>query len=191
MAEHDRARTLGLRGKALQAAGAADAVGGELADLLARSRRRRGDRVVVVRLDPHHARGLGGAEADREDGAERDRHLAEDVARVALADDALDAVDEPHRLDAAVEHREERPLVALVSRELARAEADVGRGAADALALGRARDIAKTAIRPISSGVTIPVCPAPRSNATGTGATAGSQPASLVSALSRAAFIDR
>ena len=49
-------------------------------------------RVVVARLQPHHARGLGGAEADREDRAEHDRHLAEDVARVALADDARDAV---------------------------------------------------------------------------------------------------
>ena len=63
---------------------------GELADLLADLGRDRGDRVVVVRLDPHHARRLGGPEADREDGAERDRHLAEDVARLALADDALD-----------------------------------------------------------------------------------------------------
>ena len=40
VAEHDRARTLGRGGEALQAAGAADAVGGELADVLGDRRRR-------------------------------------------------------------------------------------------------------------------------------------------------------
>ena len=81
------------------------------------------DGVVVVRLDPHDARRLRRAEADREHRPERDRHLAEDVARLALADDALDPVDELDRLDAALEHGEERPLVALVRRVLARREA--------------------------------------------------------------------
>ena len=39
----------------------------------------------------------------------------------ALADDALDPVDELDRLDPALEHGEERPLVALVRGVLARA----------------------------------------------------------------------
>ena len=70
--------------------------------------------------------------------AERDRHLAEDVPRAALADDALDPVDELDRLDAALEHGEERALAALVRRVLARHEADVGRGAGEPLTLGSA-----------------------------------------------------
>ena len=72
--------------------------------------------------------------------AERDRHLPEDVARLPPADDALDPVDELDRLDAALEHREQRPLVALVHRVLAGREADVGRGAGEPLALGRRRE---------------------------------------------------
>ena len=79
---------------------------------------------------------LGGAEADREDGAEHDRHLAEDVAGVALADDALDPVDELDRLDPPVEHGEERALAALVRGVLAGRERDVGRRAREPLALG-------------------------------------------------------
>jgi hypothetical protein len=58
---------------------------------------------------------------------ERDRHLAEDVAREPLPDDALDPVGEPHRLDPALEHREQRALGALVRGVLARDERDVGR----------------------------------------------------------------
>ena len=46
---------------------------------------------------------------------------------LALADHALDPVDELDRLDPAVEHREERPLAALVSCVLAGREGDVRR----------------------------------------------------------------
>ena len=56
----------------------------------------------------------------------------------ALADDALDPVDKLDRLDAALEHGEERALVALVRGVLARHEADVGRRAGKPLALGSA-----------------------------------------------------
>ena len=93
--------------------------------------------MVVVRLDPHDARRLGRPEADREDRPEHDRHLAEDVAGLPLADDALDPVDELDRLDPTLEHGEERPLVALVRRVLARHEADVAAARAEPLALGR------------------------------------------------------
>src|SRR5207248_6126885 len=64
-------------------------------------------------------------------------HLAEDVARATLADNALDPVDELHRLDAALEHGEERALAALVGGVFARDEADVRRHAGELLALGR------------------------------------------------------
>ena len=136
VAEHDRARTLGRGGEALQAAGAADAVCGQLADLL-RDRRRCGcERVVVVRLDSHHPRRLGGAEADREDRAQRDRYLAEEVSRACGCRRRADAVDHPGRLDPPLEHGEERPLVSLVGGVLTGAQVDVGCGAADALAIG-------------------------------------------------------
>ena len=55
-----------------------------------------------------------------------DRHLTEDVSRVSLPDDALDPVDELHRLDPALQDCEERPVVTLVCRVLARREGDVG-----------------------------------------------------------------
>ena len=55
---------------------------------------------------------------------------------MALADDALDPVDELDRLDAALEHGEERALVALVRGVLARRERDVRRRAREPLALG-------------------------------------------------------
>ena len=92
--------------------------------------------MVVVRLDPHHPRCLDSAEVDREDGAERDRHLAEEVSRVANADPPMDAVDHPRRLDLSLEHGEERALVSLVGGELSRAQIDVGRRATHALAIG-------------------------------------------------------
>ena len=95
------------------------------------------DGVVVVGLDPHHARFLRRAEADREHRPQHDRHLAEDVAGEALADDALDPVDGLDRLDSTVEHGEDRPLVALVGRIFAPHEADVRRHARKLLSLGR------------------------------------------------------
>jgi hypothetical protein len=54
-------------------------------------------------------------------------HLPDDVAGVPLADDALDPVDELDRLDATLEHGEQRPLAAFVHGVLAGDEADVGR----------------------------------------------------------------
>ena len=116
----------------------ADPVGRQPADLLAEVGHRGRDGVVVVSLDPHDARRLRRAKPDREHRPERDRHLPEDVSRASLADDALDPVDELDRLDAALEHGEERALAALVHRVLARHEADVGRCAGKPLALGGA-----------------------------------------------------
>ena len=67
-------------GDALEAARAGHPVAREPADLEADRRRHRGDRVVVVRLEPQDARRLGRAEPDREHRPEHDRHLAEHVA---------------------------------------------------------------------------------------------------------------
>src|SRR4029078_946063 len=86
VAENDCSRTLGRGREALESAGAADAVCSQPADLLGDRRRRRGEGVIVVRLDPHHPRRLDGAEVDREDGAESDRYLAEEISRVANSD---------------------------------------------------------------------------------------------------------
>jgi hypothetical protein len=80
--------------------------------------------VVVVRLDPHDTRPLRRPKSDGEHRPERDRHFPEDVTRAAFAEDALDPVDELDRFDAAVEHGEERPLLAPLRRVIARHEAD-------------------------------------------------------------------
>src|SRR5207248_9676341 len=72
----------------------------------------------------------------REDGAEHERHLTEDVAGMALADRALDAVDPLDRLDASLEEGEERRLAALVRGVLPRHEADIRRHPRQLLPLG-------------------------------------------------------
>ena len=101
-----------LRGRdARQAVRAADPVRGQSPDLRRDVRRDGGECVIVVRLEPQDARRPGRAEPDREPRAECDRHLAEDVARLALADDALDAVHDLDRLDEPVEQPEEGALV--------------------------------------------------------------------------------
>jgi hypothetical protein len=85
-------------------------MGCEVADRNCHVRGDRGEHVVVVRLDPQHPRLFRRPEADRERRAERDRHLAEDVTRLPRADDALAPIGDPHRLDPAGEHREERAI---------------------------------------------------------------------------------
>ena len=132
--EHNRPGWWGLRGQTLEAAGPADALPRELADLLRDVRMNCRDRVVIVGLDPHNARLLGSPEPDREDGAEDYRDLTEDVSRVPLPDDALDPVDELHRLDPALQDCEERPVVTLVRCVLARREGDVGGNTREAVA---------------------------------------------------------
>ena len=102
--------------------------------------------MVVAGLDAHDPGRLRGAKADGEHRSERDRHLAEDVPGLALADDALDPVDELDRFDAALEHGEERALAALVRRVLARHQADVSSRPSKPLAValierGKGRDL--------------------------------------------------
>ena len=91
----------------------------------------------MVRLgrDPHGPCRRRCAEANRKRRAHRNRHLAEDVPGKPFAHHALDPVDALDDLDSAFEHREQRPLVAFVSRVLPRREADVGRPEREPLAL--------------------------------------------------------
>ena len=114
---------------------AADALARERADLFGDLGRRRGDGVVMLRLDAHDARRLGGAIAAGKRRREGQRHLAEDRAGQAPAERALDAVELLHHLELAREHREERALAAFVNRELAGARGMSARGPHQALEL--------------------------------------------------------
>ena len=75
--------------------------------------------MVVLRLDSHHPGGLSRAEPDGKDRPQRDWNLPDQLAGMALADDARDAVYELHHLDMALEQGDERAPVALVRRVLA------------------------------------------------------------------------
>ena len=138
MPDHDRAWRRRLGCDALEPARSADPVGCEPADLLADVGVHGHHGVIVVRLDAHDARLLRRAKPDWEHGPECDRHLAEDVPGVALADDARDPIDGLDRLDATLEHGEERALAALVRRVLARRQGDVRRRSRKLLARRRA-----------------------------------------------------
>src|SRR5262249_44758431 len=136
-AEKDHARRLGLGHQRLQPAGTTHAVGRELSHALRDRGDRSSDRVVVVRLNLEAARRLGSAKAGGMGHAEDDRHLAEYLARAALAQHAFRAVDKPDRLETALEDTEQRPVVALVTYVLARLDRDVGDVAAEPLAVAR------------------------------------------------------
>ena len=134
--------------------------------------------MVVVRLDAQDTRLLGGAEADREERPERDRHLAEEVADLALADYARDAVDELDRLDLAVEHREERAIGTLVGGVLARSERDVRRRAREPLPIrvgepGEDRDRPDLLPRDHGSSLAGPYEGRPRGSSATNGSAAG------------------
>ena len=132
-ADDDRPRRGLVGGDPLQAA---DPVARHLAELDAHLGRD-GDHGVVVRGgDPHHPGRLGCPEAEREGRAERDRYLADQVAGLPAADDPLDPVDQRDRLQLALEHRVQRPLVAGVDHELAGVRPEVGRDPREPVALG-------------------------------------------------------
>jgi hypothetical protein len=103
----------------------ADAVPRERPELLSHRGRDGRDRVVVRRLDPHDARRLRRAEPERKHRSERDRDLPDEVARATSTDNALDSVDMRDRLQATLEHDEQRTVVTLVDRVLARHEPQV------------------------------------------------------------------
>ena len=121
--KHDCPRRRRLGGDALQPA---DPLPSQSAELDAHFRCRSRDRVIFVSLDPHDARRLGSAKAERERRRERDRHLAKELAHTTSADDARDSVLERDRLEASFEDREQRSPVTRVHRVLAGHEPDVG-----------------------------------------------------------------
>jgi hypothetical protein len=95
--------------------------------------------VVLRRLDPNDARWLGRAEPERKHRSERDRDLPDGIAHAPSTDDALDPVGMRDGLQATLEHDEQRAVVALVDRVLARHEAEVRRRRRESLALGWAK----------------------------------------------------
>ena len=137
MAEDDRPERSGCRRTGLQALRPSEPVGREEGDLLSDLRRGGGECLVVVQLEPEHARGLRGAEPAGVQHSERDRHLPEDVTRLPLADHALDAVDDPEHVEPALEDAEQRPRVTLVHGELAGNESDVRHHPGEPVAFGR------------------------------------------------------
>ena len=116
MPEHDRTRRWLLGGDPLQTA---DPLARQRAERDSDLGRRGREGVVLVRPEAQDPRRLGGAKAERERGAERDRDLAEELTRGPATDDSGDAVDEADRLEATFEHREQRAFVALVNRVFA------------------------------------------------------------------------
>src|SRR5215211_2198780 len=119
MTDHDRTWWRRFGRDSLQPARAAHPVAGESADFLRDVGLHRGDGVVVLGLDPHHARGFRCTKANRKHCSESDRHLAEDVSGTAFAHNALDPVDELDRVDPTLEDGEQRALAAFGDRILA------------------------------------------------------------------------
>jgi hypothetical protein len=147
VADDDRARRRRRGGDPREAARPRHAVAREPSDLGRELWRRGHDGVVIARLEPHHAGRRRGAEADGVRHTERDRHLADDVPRMPLTEHPLDAVHDLDGLDEPVQQAEERGLVALVRRVLARSEGDVRGRAGESLDLERSERL-KDADRP-------------------------------------------
>ena len=97
----------------------------EAGDASRHRRRHRGERVVHRHVELDDARELRSPAAGRERGAQRHRHLAEELSRLADADHALLAVDHLGDLGTPLDDHEQRPLVALVREVLAGQQADV------------------------------------------------------------------
>src|SRR5205807_7884827 len=125
VAEHHCPKWTGCGGTSLEAPRAAEPVQRRAAHAVADLWRGRGELLIVLELEPEHARRLHRPESARVEHPEGDRHLAEDVAGIALADHGLHTVDAPEHLDAARQHAEQRAAVALVYRELPGNERDV------------------------------------------------------------------
>ena len=135
--QHQAARARRRRGDSLQPA---DPLGRDRRHLRQHLRLRRGQRVELPRREVHQARRFSRAVAALVGRAEDDRHLAEDLARRALADDAFDAVDDLGDLDASGQHHEQRALVAFVHGVVTGAEPDIAGGLRQAReVLGRHR----------------------------------------------------
>ena len=135
--KHDRARRRPVGCEALKAARSRDPLTRQRAHGCCDAWCDCGDRVILVRLDSHNPRRLGGPKPDRELRPEGDRDLAEDVARLALADNAVDAVDRLHRLDSSLEEPEEGAVVTLACGVFALYKAEIRSGPSNLLAVER------------------------------------------------------
>jgi hypothetical protein len=136
MADDDRTGRARIGRNALQCT---DPLSRQLTEFHAHLRCRSRDRVVVPSLDAHEPRRLSGPESEREGRSQRHRHLSDELTHAAPADDAVDPVDNRDSLQAALEHREQHPLVPRVHRVLARHEPDIRRKPGKPLALDRAK----------------------------------------------------
>jgi hypothetical protein len=97
--------------------------------------RDRRDRVVLLRIDPHHARHLHRTVSAGKRGPEGNRHLTEDRAGKPKAEPALDPIDRLHDLDLAGEDGEQRALSAFGDGELSGTEVEVRGGASESFQL--------------------------------------------------------
>ena len=155
MPDDDRARRQRLGRDALQPARPGHPVGRQPADLLGDVGDHGRDRVVVVRLDQHHARRLPlrgsspGTRSRARAGPRRRRRRGDARRRRALSD-TVEALD---RLDTSFEEREQRALAALGRRVLTGHEA-TSAATRESRSVSAASSDANSAIRPISSVVT-------------------------------------
>ena len=137
MAKDDRSDRGGCGRSCLQTLGSPESVQRQQAHPFRNFRRSGSERVVVLQLDPKHARRLRCAESTRVEHAEGDRHLTEDVAGPPLADNTLHAVDAPDHFEPTLEDAEQCPSVTLVHSGLAGNERDVRHCPGEPVAFGR------------------------------------------------------
>ena len=134
MTDQCHARLLRFGGDALQPA---HSLARQRADLLRDVLRHCRDGVILLNVDPHHARRFGGAISPGKRRAKGERHLAEDRARDAPAEPAFDPVERLDDLDLAGEDDKERALSAFVNGEFSGTKVEVGGCPGEALQIDR------------------------------------------------------
>jgi hypothetical protein len=127
MANHDRARRRWLGRESRQPVRSSHPMRRQRAHFLRDLGPHGREHVVVGSLDPHNPRAFRRTKADREQRPQHDRDLPKDVTRVTHPDHPLDPVNQLDRLDPTLQDGEQRALVALMRRVLARHQADIRR----------------------------------------------------------------